>query len=424
MSVTGHRPGSSGSTPGAAVPQSLIRCTQCGRGCQGQFFRACSDCRGDIRFDYPERSRRLPKAVSSMWDFADRLPVSNPRNIVTLGEGATALLPANSFPDRTVLWKMESDNPTGSQKDRAVSVAISVAREHGFKRVVTASTGSVGVACAAYSARAGLPCVVLVPNGTPVERLQPMLALGAQVMLLNATFDEIDHILAALDPTRWYQASTIQRRNCYQSEGPKTIAYEILLQMDRCPDWLVVPVGGGGTLFGIWKGFCELHRDGLIDRLPRLLGVQAESFNFLERLGIRPSFDEQEFASLAPDEHVSTILRNLKHGIPPDAHSAMRALHATNGRACSVSDEAALAAQLSLARNEGIFCEPSASVTAAAVVHAIDRDWIASDHSVVGIITGSGFREPAIVSTLEPSRGTVRGEADLEELIAGNLPDQ
>ena len=182
-----------------------------------------------------------------MWDFGDRLPLRNWRNVVSLGEGVTPLLSARSFPDRAVFWKNEGANPTGSQKDRAVSVAISVAREHGFERVVTASTGSVGLACAAYCARAALPCIVLVPNGTPVERLRPIIAFGAKVVLVDTTFQHIEHVLATLDPLRWYQASTIQRRNCYQSEGPKTIAYEIVLQMGQAPDWLVVPVGGGGS---------------------------------------------------------------------------------------------------------------------------------------------------------------------------------
>jgi threonine synthase len=351
-----------------------------------------------------------------MWDFGDRLPVRDSRNIVSLGEGMTPLLSASSLAQHDVFWKNEGANPTGSQKDRAISVAISVAKEHGFERVVTASTGSVGLACAAYCARADMPCVVLVPSGTPVERLRPILAFGAKVILVDTTFEQIERVLATLDPSRWYQASTIQRRNCYQSEGPKTIAYEIALQLGRAPDWLVVPVGGGGTLFGIWKGFDELHRDGVIDKTPRMIGVQGRSFNFLERVGIVEAIDEDKVAHLIPDERVMSVLRNLKHGFPPDAHSVMRALQATAGRIVSVTDEEALSAQLSFARREGIFCEPSAAVTQVAVSRAIDEGWIAPADSVVGVITGSGMREPGVLSHLEPCYAATIDEVTLERI--------
>jgi threonine synthase len=401
----------------ALLQPPTVSCRLCGRATDGEFFRCHTGCRGDIHFDYPDRVRRLPASAESMWDFGDRLPVRDARNIVSLGEGMTPLLSASSFPERAVFWKNEGANPTGSQKDRAVSVAISVAREHGFERVVTASTGSVGLACAAYCARAALPCVVLVPSGTPVERLRPILAFGAKVVLVDTTFENIEHVLARLDPSRWYQASTIQRRNCYQSEGPKTIAYEIVLQLGREPDWLVVPVGGGGTLFGIWKGFDELQRDGIIDKAPRIIGVQSRSFNFLERVGIVDAIDEKEVAHLIPDERVMTVLRNLKHGFPPDAHSAMRALQATGGRILSVTDEEALSAQLTFARREGIFCEPSAAVTQVAVSRAIDQGWIAPGDSVVGIITGSGMREPGVLSHLEPFYAATIDEETLERIV-------
>jgi len=396
---------------------AIVSCRKCGSAASGDFFRCRNGCPGDVRFDYPDRVRHLPASAQSMWDFGDRLPVRDPRNVVSLGEGMTPLLSSRSFPEQAVFWKNEGANPTGSQKDRALSVAISVAREHGFERVVTASTGSVGLACAAYCARAALPCVVLVPKGTPVERLRPIMAFGARVVLVDTTFEHIEHVLATLDPLRWYQASTIQRRNCYQSEGPKTIAFEIVLQLGRAPNWVAVPVGGGGTLFGIWKGFDELLRDGVIDRMPRMLGIHARSFNFLERVGITAHIDEHESAPLVPDEREMTILRNLKHGFPPDAHSAMHALHETGGRIVSVTDEEALPAQLAFARSEGIFCEPSAAVAPVAVARAIDAGWIAPGESVVGIVTGSGLREPGVLSHLEPRYAAMIDEAELERIV-------
>lgn len=394
-----------------------VSCGQCTRSTTEAFFRTCVECRGEVRFNYPDRNRSLPRNPQTMWDFADRLPVHDSRNVVSLGEGMTPLLQARSYPHGNVHWKNEGINPTGSQKDRAVSVAISVAREHGFERVVTASTGSVGLSCAAYCARAGMPCVILMPMNVPVERVRPMLAYGAKAMLVDATFEDIEHILDNLDPARWYQASTIQRRNCYQSEGPKTIAYEIVIQMGRAPDWVVVPIGGGGSLFGIWKGFEELRHDGLTERTPRMLGVQARSFNFFERIGVLQSIDENQLASLVPDERTETLLRNLKHGFPPDAHGAMRALHDTGGRVLSVTDDEALAAQLALARRDGIFCEPSSAVSLVAIERALAQGWIGPEESVVGVITGSGLREPGVLSKLEPLRVSSVDEAALDRLV-------
>lgn len=402
----------------ARAQPASVSCGQCKRSATEAFFRTCVDCRGDVRFNYPVRDRSLPRSPQTMWDFADRLPVRDARNIVSLGEGMTPLLQARSYPQANVYWKYEGINPTGSQKDRAVSVAISVAKEHRFERVVTASTGSVGLSCAAYCARAGMPCVILMPTNVPVERVRPMLAYGAKALLVDATFEDIEHVLDELDPARWYQASTIQRRNCYQSEGPKTIAYEIVIQMDGVPDWVVVPIGGGGSLFGIWKGFEELRHDGLTDRTPRMLGVQARSFNFFERTGVLASIDEKKLASLVPDERTETLLRNLKHGFPPDAHGAMRALHETSGRVLSVTDDEALAAQLALARGDGIFCEPSSAASVVAIERALEQEWIRPDERVIGIITGSGLREPGVLSRLDPLRVKSVDEAALERLVA------
>lgn len=231
-----------------------------------------------------------------------------------------------------------------------------------------------------------------------------MLAFGAKVVTTDETFERIEQVLSRLDPARWYQASTIQRRNCYQSEGPKTIAYEITLQVGHSPDWLIVPLGGGGTLFGIWKGFNDLLAEGLVERVPRFLGVQAHAFNFLERIGISATIDEASCSHLVPDEKTATVCRNLKHGFPPDAYSAMRALHATEGKVVSVTDEDALAAQRRLAHEEGLFCEPSSAVVPVALRRALSEGWVRPEETVVGVITGSGLREPGVLSDLEPTR--------------------
>jgi threonine synthase len=177
---------------------------------------------------------------------------------------------------------VEAQNPTGSQKDRALALAVAKARELRRQRIVIASTGSAGLACAAYSARGGLPCVVLVPAGTPLERLLPMQALGAAVVEVQGTFRDIERLLDRLRGTSWYDATTKRVANPYQMEAPKTIAYEIVDELGRAPDWIVVPVGGGATLHGIWQGFEDLRQLGRIVQIPQLAAVQPARFNTLE----------------------------------------------------------------------------------------------------------------------------------------------
>ncbi len=329
-----------------------------------------------------------------MWAYRQLLPLVDPANEVSMGEGDTPLVPAHGDWGCRLYWKNEGLNPTGSHKDRALSLAISRAREVKAPRVVIASTGSAALAAAAYCARAGLPCVVIVPRGTPSERLAPIAVLGAHLVELQGTFVQIEHLLDTLEhDASWYDATTKRVANPFQAEAPKTIAYEIVGQLGRVPDWLVVPVGGGATIFGIWRGFQDLLQTGRTARMPRLIGVQPTRFNTLEIALARNLGTPAELASIAMDEAVETVLRNLKHGVPPDAPDALRALRDSGGFATSVTDEAACVAQGRVGREEGILCEPSAAAGAAAVEALSRAGRLAPSDTVVCLLTGSGFRE-------------------------------
>jgi threonine synthase len=231
-------------------------CGQCVEEPAGE--HSCAAGPGSFEFRYDYAAARLPARPRSMWDCADLLPLADPADAVTLGEGGTALLEARHRFGCRVVWKVEAQNPTGSQKDRALALAIVKARELGRERVVIASTGGAGLACAAYAARAALRCLILVPAGTPIERLVPMQALGARVVEIAGTFRDIERLLERLRDTEWYDATTKRAANPYQMEAPKTIAYELLGDIGRAPERVVVPVGGGATLHGIWRGFEDL----------------------------------------------------------------------------------------------------------------------------------------------------------------------
>jgi threonine synthase len=376
----------------------------------------CAACGGALGFSYAAPAD-WPAHAGRVWDHAAMLPL--PRGIapVTLGEGGTPLVAAARDRVARVWWKCEGANPTGSQKDRAISVAITHARAIGARRVAVASTGSVGLACAAYSARAGLPCMILMPRDTPAERMKPMLAFGAKVAALDTTFEAIERLLRALDPG-WYQASTIAALSPYQAEGPKTIAYEVVAQLGRAPDWFVVPVGGGGTLAGIWRGFQDLRRLGRIDRLPRMVSVQTATFNALEIGLARGLATMDELAAVAADESRDTIARNLKHGVPPDALAALAALRESDGAAISVDESAIRRWHLRLAAEEGIFAEPSCAAAPAGIEKLVAAGRIGHGDSVVALITGSGLREPGALPPATPiALPATTTAADLDRLV-------
>jgi threonine synthase len=372
------------------------------RGC-GELVReparehACAAGPGPFEFRYDYAAVRLPARPGSMWDYADLLPLDDPANAVTLGEGSTALLEARHRFGCRVVWKVEAQNPTGSQKDRALALAIAKARELGRQRVVIASTGGAGLACAAYAARAALSCMVLVPAGTPSERLLPMQALGARVVEIAGTFRDIERLLERLRDTDWYDATTKRAANPYQMEAPKTIAYELLDDIGRTPEWVIVPVGGGATLHGIWQGFEDLRRLGRIGETPRMVAVQPARFNTLEVALERGLTTQSELESIAMDERVDTVARNLKHGVPPDGADALLAIRRSKGTAVSVEDRAVLRWQRQLGAEEGIFCEPSSAAAPAALEALSEQARVGSDELVVAVLTGSGLREIGVL---------------------------
>lgn len=375
-------------------------CRACARPAPSLAETRCQACGGTLGFEYSAPAD-WPTAPGRVWDWAALLPLPRDVTPVSLGEGGTPLVRSVRARGPRIWWKCEGANPTGSQKDRAVSLAFTHARATGARRVAVASTGSVGLACAAYSARAGLPCMILMPRDTPAERMKPMLAFGATVAAVDATFETIEDLLRALDAS-WYQASTIAALSPYQAEGPKTIAYEVVAQLGHVPDWFVVPVGGGGTLAGIWRGFQDLKRIGRIDRLPRMVSVQTETFNALEIGLARGLSTMAELQAVAADESHQTIARNLKHGVPPDALAALAALRESDGAAISVGEDAIRSWHLRLAAEEGIFAEPSCAAAPAGIEKMTADGRIEPGQSVVALVTGSGLREPGALPPASP----------------------
>ncbi len=287
-------------------------------------------------------------------EYRDLLPVGDDTPVVTLQEGSTPLLPAPRLSERvgaTVLLKFEGANPTGSFKDRGMTLAISKALEEGAKAVVCASTGNTSASAAAYAARAGLTCAVLIPEGyIALGKLAQALIHGARVLQIRGNFDsalEIVRDLAARAPV-----TVVNSINSYRIDGQKTAAFEIADALGDAPDVHCVPVGNAGNITAYWKGYREYQDAGRSTRLPAMLGFQAA--------GAAPLVEGREIE--APE----TVATAIRIGRPASGYGALAAARESGGGIHAVTDDEILSAYSYLAARESVFCEPASAASVAA----------------------------------------------------------
>jgi threonine synthase len=308
------------------------------------------------------------------------LPVAESTPVVTLHEGATPLLPAPRLSERAgarVWLKLEGANPTGSFKDRGMTVAISKAVEEGAKAVVCGSTGNTSASAAAYAARAGLTCAVLIPEGyIALGKLAQALIHGARVLQIRANFDSALDIVRQLGDTA--PVTIVNSINPYRIEGQKTGAFEIVDVLGDAPDVQCIPVGNAGNITAYWKGYREYQDAGRATKLPRLLGFQAA--------GAAPIVHGH------PIDEPDTIATAIRIGRPASWYGATAAASESGGAIVAVTDEEILAAYRYLAQEESVFCEPAS----AAAVAGLLKVGVPEGSTVVCILTGHGLKDPDI----------------------------
>jgi len=376
-------------------------CTACGRSYElGRIYR-CERCDGplDIQYDYtaiPRTSFDPTQGVRAdgIWVHRDLLPVS-PGSMVSLGEGRTPLLRCDRLGARlglSSLWiKDETRQPTGSFKDRPLSVAVSKAREFGIDTVVTASSGNAAASMSAYAARAGLRAVVLVPASTPSSKLMQMLASGSHVVrVAGSVSDCIQLVRAATQEFGWYNA-TSTFENPYSVEGDKTVAYEIAAELDwRCPQWIVVPTGAGPLPVGIWKGFAEMRRAELVSTVPCLVAAQAAGCAPIARAFLAGD------AMVTPWQAPNTVASGIQDplvGYSQDGTFTLQVVRESGGYAVAASDEAILAAVHLMSQTEGLYGEPTVGAALAAVMDLRNGGSIHKSDEVVIVSTGHGLKQ-------------------------------
>jgi threonine synthase len=315
--------------------------------------------------------------------YRDRLPVEDDWTPITLLEGGTPLIHAERLSEQagcTVHLKVEGLNPTGSFKDRGMTVAVTEAVSRGQKAVLCASTGNTSASAAAYAARAGITCAVLVPQGKiAMGKLAQAVMHGAKIIQVDGNFDdclELARKMTADFPT----ISLVNSVNPFRIEGQKTAAFEIVDVLGTAPDVHALPVGNAGNITAYWKGYTEYHRDGLSDRLPRMLGTQAA--------GAAP------LVLGAPVKEPETIATAIRIGSPASWTSAVEAQQKSNGRFLAATDEEILAAYHLVASAEGVFVEPASAASIAGLLKSIEDGWVARGSTVVCTVTGNGLKDP------------------------------
>lgn len=337
----------------------------------------------------------LGRRPDSLWHYLPLLPIARAPCIVSLGEGATPLLSAPRLAAlagiNEVCIKNETVNPTGSFKDRQVSVGMTHAREQGHDTVAVVSSGNVAVAAAAYAARAGMTAVLYMHSEAGKGKIAQAAAYGARLVSLDTLkpSEAFERCVQDCAERGWAHLSTAGMYEPFNVEGAKTIAYELYQQYEgRLPEWILAPVGGGGLLGGLWRGFRDLQRMGLITKLPRLAGVQASGCAPL-REAINNSWSFHD--SLAhPWPHPNTIAGGIADDILFDGHTVLPAIRDTGGVALVVDDDAIRKGVKILAETEGLLCELTSAVVIAALLKSPP---IPTDQTVCCILTGHGMKD-------------------------------
>ncbi|MFA4083297.1 threonine synthase [Mycobacteroides salmoniphilum] len=315
--------------------------------------------------------------------YRDRLPIGDNWQPVTLREGGTPLLPAARLSELTgctVHLKVEGLNPTGSFKDRGMTMAVTDALARGQRAVLCASTGNTSASAAAYAAKAGITCAVLIPQGKiAMGKLAQAVIHGARIIQVDGNFDDCLE-LARKTTADYPTIALVNSVNPVRIEGQKTAAFEIMDALGTAPDIHALPVGNAGNITAYWRGYNEYYRDGLSDRLPKMLGAQAA--------GAAP------LVNGAPVANPETIATAIRIGSPASWSGAVAAQQESGGKFLAVTDEEILSAYRLVASSEGVFVEPASAASIAGLLKSVADGWVPKGSTVVCTVTGNGLKDP------------------------------
>jgi len=345
--------------------------------------------------------------------YRDRLPVHDDTRLISLGEGNTPLIRLNNIPailgkDVDIYIKYEGLNPTGSFKDRGMTMAVTKAVEEGSKAIICASTGNTSAAAAAYAARAGITAFVLIPEGKiALGKLAQAMMHGAVVIQIKGNFDDGMELVKQVGKEA--PVTIVNSINPYRLEGQKTAAFEIVEELGFAPDFHCIPVGNAGNITAHWMGYSEYHENGIVNSRPRMVGYQAA--------GSAP-FMRGEMV-----DNPDTVATAIRIGHPQSWDKAWVVKKESDGWFDECTDEVILAAQKLLAEKEGIFCEPASATSLAGAMMDIQSGKIPEGSKIVCTLTGHGLKDPdtAIEQSTRPLINVPATLEDVRKAILDNM---
>lgn len=337
-------------------------------------------------------------------EYEDFLPINDKTPLITLNEGNTPLIYSKKIGDKLggikLYFKYEGLNPTGSFKDRGMAIAVAKAIESGSKAIMCASTGNTSASAAAYAARSGIDCIVIIPDGDiALGKLSQALIYGAKVIAINGNFDGA--LKMVKDITEKYPITLVNSINPYRLQGQKTASFEICDVLDgNAPDYLALPIGNAGNISAYWMGFKEYYEVKKINKLPKMIGFEAEGSAAIVKNKII--------------ESPTTIATAIKIGNPASWNMAVNAAKDSEGYIDFVTDDEIIEAYSLLAKMEGIFSEPASAASMAGIIKAYKNGKLKNGDVVVSVLTGNGLKDPDNAIKISPS--FIKADNDINKI--------
>ena len=336
-------------------------------------------------------------------EYREYLPITDKTPLITLHEGNTPLIKAEKIGKELggieLYFKYDGLNPTGSFKDRGMVMAVAKALEDDSKAIMCASTGNTSASAAAYAARSGIQCIVVIPDGNiALGKLAQALMYGAKVIAIKGNFDEA--LKAVVDITNKYPITLVNSINPFRLQGQKTSAFEICDTLGKAPDYLAIPVGNAGNISAYWMGFKEYKENGKVSNLPKMIGFEAEGSAAIVQNRVI--------------ENPQTLATAIKIGNPASWKLAVNAANESNGFIDSVTDDEILEAYKMLTREEGIFAEPASAASLAGVIKTYKVGKLKKGDVVVSVLTGNGLKDPD--NAIKICNAPIKVDNNIEEI--------
>ena len=399
-----------------------VICWDCGAEVEDPFVNTCPRCGGllTVKMELEKVKEMKPQDLRStpigVWRYAPFMPV-DPAHKVSIQEGGTPLYPTKALGAEigveNTFVKFEGLNPTGSFKDRGMTMGVSHAKELGAQVVGCASTGNTSAALAAYAAKAGMKCAVFLPSGkVAMGKLAQALFFGAKVLSIDGNFDDALALARKMaDERKLYLLNSI---NPYRPEGQKSVLFEIMDQLNyEVPDRIILPVGNAANIWAVYKALTELEEVGWIDKMPMLTGIQAEGAAPVARAFAAEAKD------FVPEQNPETVATAIRIGNPVSGRKALKAIYSTGGYCTTGNDDEIIKAQQLLGRREGVCVEPASAASVAGLKKLREMGIADKDERVVCICTGNGLKDPdTIINNCAPPIKCGNSVADVERILS------